>query len=184
MKTTDFAAMAFVFGLALAASAGGVFEKPPRDWVVSGTVRTSDGKTASGLLYTTLGKALKIYDPEKKKFVKFTLNEIKRIDVAIEIEKEEPYWYWKESGSDEKVYTGKTYPWRKYITTVTFSSGKKVGGYLSGLIYLEKDGRKTRYTLHKRQKGKEGQKPKDLLYVTSVTIGSNTAEANRGTNRE
>lgn len=179
MKTTDFAAMAFVFGLALAASAAGIFEKPPRDWVVSGTVRTSDGKTASGLLYTTLGKALKIYDPEKKKFVKFTLNEIKRIDVAIEIEKEEPYWYWKESGSDEKVYTGKTYPWRKYVTTVTFSGGKKVGGYLSGLIYLEKDGKKTRYTLYKRQKGNEGQKPKDLLYVTNVTIGSNTAEANR-----
>lgn len=156
--------------MAFAALGVVVFEETPRDYAVAAAVSTSDGKSASGLLYTTLGKPLKIYDRAKEKFVSFTLKEISRIDVAVEIEKEEPYWYWKESGSDEKVYTGKSYPWRKYVTTVTFPGGKKITGTLSGLLYLEKNGKKTRHILYERQKGKEGQKPKDLVYVTSVAV--------------
>ncbi|MHC4715011.1 MAG: hypothetical protein ACYTAN_17350, partial [Planctomycetota bacterium] len=99
----------------------------------------------------------------------FRLSDISRIDVEIEEEWEEPFWYWKESGSDEKVYTGKTYPVRKYRTSVTFTDKRKITGTLSGLVYLEtENGEKKAYTLYERQKGREGQKPEDLVYVKSI----------------
>ncbi len=163
-------------GVALAAA---MFEEPPADYKLKGAVATSDKKSARGLVYTTLGKPLKIYDLEKKKFIDFTLEEIARIDVEIEEEHEEPYWYWLESGSDEKVYTGKTYPWRKYLTTVTFSPERKITGHLSGLIHVDCDDKKTSFTLYERQKGKEGQKLEELVYVKSVVIGE-TADVEEG----
>ena len=164
-----------VLALAACASAG-VFEEPPADYKLPGSITTSDSKSVSGLVYTTLGKPVKIYDPTPKKFVAFTLAEVSRIDVQIAEQHEEPYWYWKESGSDEKIYTGKTYPWRKYLTTVTFVSGKKITGQFSGLIHIDSDGKKTSYTLYKRQKGKEGQKPDDLVFVKSIVLNHKTTE--------
>jgi hypothetical protein len=149
----------------------GVFEKPERDYTVEGTVTTSDGKSASGTLYTALGKGLVIYGRAEKKNVEFTLPGITKIDVAVEEEHEEPYWYWRQSGSDEKVFTGKNYPWRKYVTTVTLADGKKITGDTSGIIFLEVPGKPPqRFMLHKRQSGTEGQKLSDLVYVKSITV--------------
>ena len=153
----------------------GVFEKPERDYTVEGTVSTSDGKSASGTLYTTLGKGLVIYDRAEKKNVEFTLPGVMRIEVAVEEEHEEPYWYWKQSGSDEKVFTGKNYPWRKYVTTVTLKDGKKVSGDTSGIIFLEETGKAPeRFILHKRQAGAEGQRLPDLVYVKSIVVEKST----------
>jgi hypothetical protein len=175
-KARSSAAALFLLALAAAASAGGPFEKAPRDYAVRGVITTSDRKSASGLVFTTLGKPLEIYDAKTEKHVPFKLADVVRIDVEIAEEHEEPYWYWKESGSDEKVFTGKTYPWRLYTTTVTFKFGRKITGPLSGLVYLEKEGgKKTPYVLHKRQKGKEGHTPKDLVYVVSIVLGGSAA---------
>jgi len=163
--------VAMLFVLAPCAAAD-VFVRPPRQHDVSGTVTTSDGKALWGLLYINLGKPLKIYDPRKRKFVEFTLKEVSRIDIEVEIEKEQPYWYWKESGSDDKVYTGKSYIWRKYRTSVTFSGGEKVSGYLSGIIYLEdRERKKHRFILHDRHKGKPGEPAEKLIYVKSIVAG-------------
>lgn len=155
----------------LGGRAAGPFERPRPAYAVDGSIAASDDKGVSGTLYTTLGKPLKIYDRAERRSVDFELSEISRIDVSIEEEHEEQVWFWKESGSDEKIYTGKTYPWRKYLTTVAFLSGRKITGDLSGLVYLEKaDGSKIRYTLYQRQKGKEGERPADLVYVVSIVV--------------
>ncbi len=171
--------------LASAAGAADVFEKPARDYAVSGAVTTSDGKAATGLVYTTLGKPLEIYDEAKKKSVSFRLADVARIDIEVLREWDEPFWYWKESGSDEKVYTGKTYPVREYKTTVTFADGKKIAGALSGLVYVETDdAAKKPFTLYKRQKGKEGQKLTDLVYVKSVVVAEVASDGEAGATSE
>ena len=136
-----------------------LFEGPKASYTLPGAITSSDDKTTTGLIYTTLGKPMTIYDRAKKRYVEFPLADVARIDVAVEEEHEEPYWYWKESGSDEKVFTGNTYPWRKYLTTVTFASGKKITGDMAGPLYIETpSGEKKQFILHKRDKGKEGQK--------------------------
>ncbi len=164
------AAVLVVFSLRGARGAS-VFEKNPREYAVKATLTTSDDKTQAGLVYTTLGKPLKVFDREKERFVSFRLSNIARIDVEIDEEWEEPVWYWKESGSDEKVYTGRTYPVRKYRTSVTFTDDRKITGTLSGLVYLEtENGEKKAHALYERQKRKEGQKPGDLVYVRSIVV--------------
>jgi len=149
----------------------GVFEKPPAQYRVSGVVATSDGKSVSGSLFSTLGKPLTLYDREAKKYITFTLSDITRIDVAIEEQQEEPYWYWKQSGSDEKVFTGGTYVWQKYATAVTFADGRKVTGDINGIVFCDSGGKlPQRFILHKRQNGAEGQKAEDIVYVKSVEV--------------
>ena len=148
-----------------------IFEKEPAEHATSATVTTSDGKSASGQLYTKLDMPLTVFDRARKRFVAFTLKDISGIDVSVEEEKDEPSWYWKESGSDEKVFTGKTYPVRKYVTKVTFADGKAITGDVSGPVYLKTtDGREIRYVLYRKQKGNEGQKLSDLVHVTSIVL--------------
>jgi hypothetical protein len=180
-------ALAVLAGLWGVVAAAPIFVKPTASYTVTGTVTTSDGKKYAGTLYTTQGKPLRIYDRGKKDYVEFALKETSRIDVSIEEEHEEPYWYWKESGSDVKVFTGNTYPWRKYITTVTLLGGRTITGDLDGLIYAEVASpvganvqttdapqetgpRKYSFLFHERQKGEEKQRPADLVYVTAVVI--------------
>jgi hypothetical protein len=180
--------VAIIAGLSSILAAAPLFESARPDYAVDGTLSTSDGQTFAGVLSTTGGKPLRIFERGKSQFVDFTLKDILRIDVAVEEEQEEPYWYWKQSGSDEKVFTGKSYPWRKYITTVTLLGGRTLTGDLDGLLYIvvpsptgapsvpttgtpqETGPRKLRFLLHKRDKGEEGQKAAELVYVTSVTV--------------
>jgi len=177
-----------IAGLSSILAAAPLFESARADYAVDGTLSTSDGQTFTGVLFTSGGKPLRIFERGKSQFVDFTLKDIVRLDVAVEEEHEEPYWYWKQSGSDEKVFTGKTYPWRKYITTVTLLGGRTLTGDLDGLLYIEvpsptgdpsvqttgtpqpTGARKLRFLLHKRDKGEEGQKASELVYVTAVTV--------------
>jgi hypothetical protein len=148
-----------------------VFEKVAPGQAVEGSIAKDDGSVTSGEVSTKYGQPLTIFDRAKRRFVDVQIPDVARIDVAIEEEHEEPFWYWRESGSDVKVYTGKTYPWRKYLTTVTLRDGTKLEGDLSGPIYIkDSSGKEARLILYKRQKGDEGQKPSDLSYVKSIVL--------------
>lgn len=187
-------ATAAAAGLWSAVKTAPIFVRPSQGYMVRGALTTSDGKTYTGTLYTTQGRPLRIFDRGSNKYVEFSLREISRIDVSIEEEHEEPYWYWKENGSDEKVFSGNTYPWRKYITTVTLLGSRSITGDLDGLVYVEVPSvgidssvqtsdasgetgpRKYSFLFHQRQKGEEKQKPADLVYVTAMVVeGKNKA---------
>jgi len=154
-----------------------VFEKVAPGQAVEGAITRGDGSVASGEISTKYGQPLVIFDRAKKRFIDFQLPEISRIDVAVEEEHEEPFWYWKEGGG-VKVYTGKTYPWRKYLTTVTLHDGTKLEGDLSAPIHIkDADGQEAQLILYKHQKGDEGQKPTDLSYVKSIVLAPQAAGA-------
>ena len=149
-----------------------VFERTKEQFSLDAVINTSDGKSYTGTITGTLGKEMTIFNRQEKRYVDFALSGVARIDVQIEEEREEKEWSWKESGSDEKVYTGKTYPVRKYVTTLTLAEDKKIVGDLSGPIYFTApDGKEQFFVLRKTQKGDEGQKPSDLIYVKSIVIG-------------
>ena len=149
------------------------------------TVVYSDGKKRTGLLWLTPGKRLKIFDRAQQEYREFSLRELAAIKVDPEQEVVERVWRWKENASDEKVFTGETYPWRLYVTALTVrdAQGKQstVTGDLSGELYLEeKAGEKPmRILLYRRQKGDVGEGLSQLVYVAAVNF-----EEGRGEGKE
>jgi hypothetical protein len=140
--------------------------------VQQGCLQLSDGLELFGSIYLTRDKGLLIYDRRLEKHREFPLSAVKRIDIEPDEEHVEREWRWKEEGSDEKVYTGRSYPWRKYLTTLTLADASRITGDLSALVYLrDDDGKERRFVLHKRQKGKPGTSLRELTYVKSMVLG-------------
>ena len=48
----------------------------------------------------------------------------------------EKQWKFKETASDEKMYTGHSYPAREYAFKVTLRDGRMLTGPLSAIIYV------------------------------------------------
>jgi hypothetical protein len=109
---------------------------------------------------------------------------IKQIDCNVLEEREEGEWRFKETASNEKVYTGRTYPSREYAHTVTLSDGRQIAGSVAGVIYVvpgdygapEAGQRRApvepeKFLLHKRDKGDFGQTLTALKYVKQVRLG-------------
>jgi hypothetical protein len=163
------------------------FQKPPaqREDVLPGCLELSDGKILAGQIYLTRDKRLIIYDEEKQRQREVPLNVVKQIDCKIKKEWMEKEWKFKELTKDEKMYTGRQYPTREYIHTVTLADGRKITGPISGIIYVQPTGyspdknQPQHFLLHKRDKGQSGQKLKDLLYVKTIILGKEAMEEGR-----
>ncbi len=156
-----------------------------RDDAVPGRVELSDGSIHAGLLYLTRDKRLKIYDAAIERQREIPLRAVKQIDCAIEKEWMEREWKFKESASDQRIYTGRSYPVREYLHTITLADGRTITGPMSEIIYVElppndssqaagegkAEPKVERFLLHKRSKGEAGQELKSLVYVKRIVIG-------------
>lgn len=149
---------------------------PPARQARPATVVFSGGSKRSGQVWLTPGKRLKIFERAQEKYREFALADVVRIDVNPEKEVMERVWRWKEHASDEKVYTGEAYPWRKYVTTLAVRDRKgklqNVVGDMTAVLYLQEDPEKkpVRLLIHRREKGEVGQTLQDLVYVTAVVF--------------
>jgi hypothetical protein len=134
-----------------------------------GTITFSDGSTITGTIGTTVGKPLRTWDETAGEYRDMPMRFVKSIKAQVLWERDEPEWRFKESGSDVKIYTGKTYPARETAYVLTLTSGKTIKGSIVAPLYTRDDqgGEKT-FILHKRDKGDVGQALKDLVYVSEV----------------
>jgi hypothetical protein len=167
-----------------------------RDWqrddAVPGCVELSDGSVHSGLIYLTRDKRVKIYDQQLERQREIPLRVVRQIDCAVEREWIEREWHFKETTSDEKIYTGRTYPAREYLHTITLRDGRSITGPLSEIIYLQPQDDSSRsaghraepkvekFLLHKRDKGELGQDPKSLIYVKRIKLGATKERSEAG----
>ena len=149
-----------------------------RDDAVPGYLETSDGKVHPGQITLTRDARLKIFDEQQKKHREVPLRAIKRIDCTVLKEWVEQEWRFKENASDEKYFTGRTYPSREYTHTITLKNGQKIEGTLSGIVYVRAPSVEDsdRYLLHKRDKGQPGTDLKSLVYVRSIQLGDKALE--------
>jgi hypothetical protein len=85
-------------------------------------------------------------------------------------EREEAEWRFKESGHDEKVYSGKTYPARETQYKVKLVNGDELTGGIVAPIAVRSSTESKRSVLNKRSKGEVGQTLKDLVYIKSITL--------------
>jgi len=134
-----------------------------------GTITLSDGSTVTGTIATTVGKPLRTWDQDAGEYRDMPMRLVKSIKAQVLWERDEPEWRFQESGSDVKIYTGKTYPARETAYVLVLTSGKTIKGSIVAPLYMRNEqGEERTFILHKRDKGNVGQTLKDLVYVSEV----------------
>lgn len=176
--------------------------KRDRDDAIPGYIEMSDGRVWVGTIYMTRDKRLKLEDVQRqvgtndaapssdgasdenseKRQREIPLCAVRQIEAQVEKEWMEKEWRFKEMAADEKYYTGRSYPARKYVYAVTLKDGRKLTGPLAEIIYIKPflpttgalprdDSEPLRLMLHKRDKGEPGTTLKALTYVKRIKLG-------------
>jgi len=153
---------------------------------VPGYVELSTGAKVPGHIFTTRAKRVKIFNLQKKIYEYVPVPAMRKIETLVEWERMEKEWRFKEAGSPEKVYTGRSYPARKFAYRLTLLGGHTITGHILGQpLYLARpsrasgssdEGKTDRFVLHDRQKGPLDTTLEDLVYIRSVTLGREAYE--------
>ena len=122
---------------------------------------------------------------------------VKQIECKVKKEWVEKEWKFKEAASDEKMYTGRSYPTREYVHTITLNDGRMIGGPLSAIVYVQPQPYKSvspgeyqtrpkaeQFLLNKRNKGELGQDLKSLVYPKLIKLGKEALEEGKKKARE
>jgi hypothetical protein len=168
-----------------------------REDAVPGYIELSDGSIHPGLIYLTRDKRLQVYDKQVERQREVPLQAVKQIECTVKREWIEKEWKFKETASDEKLYTGRSYPSREYLHTITLNDGRTITGPLSAIIYLQPQQyspvrpeehqtqlKAEQFLLNKRNKGELGQDLKSLVYVKRIKFGKEALEEGRKKGRE
>jgi hypothetical protein len=160
-----------------------------REDAVPGCVELSNGSKHYGMVYLTRDKRLQIYDTTVERQREIPLTAVKKIDCTVKREWLEKEWKFKETTSDEKMYTGRSYPAREYLHTITLNSGRTITGPLSAIVYVQHlqsskapsgayqpQAESERFLLNKRNKGEMGETLKSLIYVKRIRLGKDVLE--------
>lgn len=155
-----------------------------REDALPGYVEMSDGSIHPGRVYLTRDHRLKILDEKLQRQREVPLRVVKQIECKVKREWMEKQWRFKEAASAEKVYTGRSYPAREYLHTITLQDGRTITGPLSGIVYVQPyagvasrpgnyqpRAKPERFLLHKRHKGELGEDLESLSYVKLVKLG-------------
>ena len=162
-----------------------------REDTMPGYVEMSNGEVFAGLLYITRDKRLEIYDTELKRQRTIPIHKIAEIEVQVMEERMEKVWRFKELASDEKMFTGETYPVRIFEYKLTFDDGRVLEGPMSGLIFVqplqagedasvghvpERDAQRLYFNKRQAEKTNIGKKLADIHYTAKVKIGDDALE--------
>ena len=143
----------------------------------------SDGRTLPGTIYTTRDKDLEVWvasetraaDARWRHAPLILLLSIQAVVVEEGMEKE---WRWKEMGSDEKIFTGRKKPIRRFRWRLHLIDDSYITGAIKGQpLWVDSRGkRRGPFILHERSAGKYGQTLEDLVYVKRVVISRRAME--------
>ena len=133
-----------------------------------GTITTSDGEKIHGKLSHTAEKPVRVWVEAEMEYHDIPFKLIARFEATVTSEYDEKEWHFKESGSDIKEFTGKSYPCRETSYTLTLVNGQTITGGIVEPIYLQTRDGPYLFSLLKRDKGKVGQTLKQLIYVKRV----------------
>ena len=155
-----------------------------REDAVPGYVELSDGTIHTGQIYLTRDKRLQVYDEKMKRQREVPLRVVKQIECKVAKEWMEKQWKFKDAASSEKMYTGREYPARQYVHTITLQDGRTITGPLSGVVYVQPQpdrqrSQPERFILHKRAKGQLDEKLESLKYVKRIKLGTDALAEGR-----
>lgn len=143
-----------------------------------GAVVLSDGTVLAGGLYTTRDKDWQVWVEPQQRWRHIPPIAVLSIRAVVVEEKIEKEWRWKEMGSDEKVFTGRTRPIRRLNWKLHLIDGSYLTGDIKGQpLWVESPRRRHGpFVLHERSAGKYGQGLKDLIYVQYVVVSRQAME--------
>jgi hypothetical protein len=159
-----------------------------REDAVPGYIEMSDGTIYCGHIYLTRDKRLKIYDPTVERQREIPLSAVKEIECRVAKEWMEREWRPKETANSEILYTGRTYPSRKYTFVLTLKDDRRIEGMLAGIVYIapdaqppkpgqpQEDPEELSFVLHDRDKGKIGETLKSLKYLKRIKLGEDACK--------
>jgi hypothetical protein len=133
-----------------------------------GKVLFSNNQTLPGQLSTTPEKPLRLFDDKTSEYRDVPLSLVKSLQAIVLWERNQEEWHFKDSGSDVKEFTGKTYPARELQYKITLLNDQTLTGSIVSPLYLSANDKLQTLVLHKRQKGDVGQTLKDLPYIKRV----------------
>lgn len=149
------------------------------EWVPA-VVELSDGARIEGRVQLT-DDSLVILDEAQARRYTVRVAEMAKIETIIERQSMEEKWLFRESGLDDKVYTGEQYPVREYLTRITFHDARQIEGHIMPrALYVERGGQRQRFILRRKDEGQPGQMLGSLVYVRTIVFQAEGAGA-RGT---
>ncbi|MGA2031138.1 MAG: hypothetical protein ABSG68_02675 [Thermoguttaceae bacterium] len=160
-----------------------------RDDAVPGYVELSDGSIHAGRIYLTRDKRLQVYDQQLERQREIPLSAVRQIECVVKRAWMEKEWRFKETTTDEKMFTGRVYPSREYVHKVTLQDGCTIAGPLSAVVYVQAsdqrsadpgDASKTeRFILNQRSKGELGKTLDSLVFVKWIKLGTEALDEGR-----
>ena len=133
-----------------------------------GYVVMSTKERYDGLVSTTRGKAIRIFDRKKSTYRDIKFKKIESIAQTPDKEWFEQEWRWAEGGNDAKVYTDRYYHAAKFRTVIVLKSGETITGDTVAPIYVKTEKKRRLLDLHKRFKSPKPAKKKELKPLTYI----------------
>jgi hypothetical protein len=153
--------------------------RPLRPDAVPGVIEMSDGSQLPGWLYTTRGKPWVVFDPAMERWRQIPFIAVLSITAIVIEENYQLQWRWKGMGEPEKVFTGKKFPYRRFLWEFHLIDGSRVKGTVKGQpIWVRWDNKTTGpMVLHERNKGKIDTKLEDVHYIRKVVVSAKMRDA-------
>lgn len=157
---------------AAAADGAGFAPDDPAPEGAQASVTWSNGHQAWATVSARPGLTLLILPEGAEKRVKVPWEDVLTLRLEPEKEGMEEVWRWKAGGSDEKIKTGESYPWRQYTIFVATADGREIKGRLAAGFALDatSEGATEQLVISPRHKGEAGQQLADLVYVKEITM--------------
>jgi hypothetical protein len=156
--------------------------RSPRPDALGGAVVLSDGNVLAGSVYGTPESPWRVYVEARRRWRRVPHLAISHIEAVVVYEKMELEWRWKAMGEPERVYTGRSFPVRRFLWRFVLIDGTSITGAVKGqpLWVRGEDGATIGpMVLGERTKGKAGQSLDDLVYVRKVILSERAMRAAR-----
>lgn len=136
-------------------------------WAVPGSAELSDGTILRGMLSTTPGACWRVWVEADKRWRLIPPLAVLAIEARVLEERMELQWRWKAMGEPEKVYTGRSYPFRRFEWTFTLIDSTEITGSVKGqpLWVQTNAGRQGPYLLAERSKGPLDSSLETMVYL-------------------
>ncbi len=137
-----------------------------------GVAILSDGTIHPGGLYTTRDRNWEVWVESRKRWRHIPPILVLSIEAVVIEQGMDKEWRWKEMGSDEKIFTGRARPVRRFRWRFHLIDDSVVTGSVKGQPLWIDAGAKPLgpYILHERSAGQYGQTLKDLVYLKRAVV--------------
>lgn len=158
-----------------AANPFGPSDRFRRDDALPGAAILSDGTILAGGLYTTRDRNWEVWVESEKRWRHVPPMVVLSIHAVVVDEGMDKEWRWKEMGSDEKAFTGRQRPVRRFQWRLHLIDDSVITGTIKGQPLWIDTGANAQepagpYILHERSAGQYGQSLQDLLYLKRAVI--------------